>query len=170
MRAAGRTSKQLPHAQRWRRARRRMCAWSRSTNELKRGDFIGLYCGNWFDGDEHHHVSDYSFDGEYAVVPKPESRSRRCQAIAGCRSRGRPSTLTTSSRKSADIVRFNSPMRNQKLHRTTRSFTDGIDIVGVDPRNESLSVRLIDIFSQIYFNLLSFIRYIYRAGPIAIVV
>ena len=40
-------------------------------------------------------------------------------------------------------------MRNQKLHRTTESFLDGIDIVGVDPRNERC-LRLIGIFSQIF--------------------
>ena len=40
---------------------------------LKRGDFIGVYRGDWFAPDERHCRSDYSFDAddEFVVVPPP---------------------------------------------------------------------------------------------------
>ena len=58
-----------------------------------------------------------------------------------------------------------SPMRNQKLHRTTESFLDGIDIVGVDPRNERC-LRLIGIFSQIFTTYVwNYSAYVYSKVP-----
>ena len=57
---------------------------------LKRGDFIGVYRGDWFAPDERHCRSDYSFDAddEFVVVPPPRRGRGNSKALDGCR--GRP--------------------------------------------------------------------------------
>ena len=58
----------------------------RTAVDLRRGDFVGLYPGEWFDGIRTL-CSDYSFDvdGEFTVIPPSRKGGKRKR---GCR--GKP--------------------------------------------------------------------------------